>query len=603
MKICISLTISLLFITFALSAQKRSGSIHIQIPNNISTDEETANVLPQRKDMNIFASNATANKNPEEVIDTLNYPLAGTYALYTLNDGGYVSGNNSFGDLAKANIFEYNQPSILKGVLIDFAHATNNTISIEIAAWDDSGPNQSPGNKIASTTIPLDDIFIDVLNNQTTYIPFETPVLMTATFYIGVVLPSGSDELALYTNTDGDTNPSEAWELWNDGDWYRYDNQDSWQYDMAHAIFPIVDSDVGLMANFFASSTAINPGTSIDFFDTSIGDPLSWSWTFEGGEPDSSVQQEPMVSFAEEGLYDVQLIVGNGETFDTLVREDYILVTEEIPVETDTLLYPLDGNRVIYEIEDDQGVSLGFICGNNVYGDIAKANYFSLPEDVTITGMLLDFAVAVGNDQPITFAIWNNQGTNGEPGSIVQSTTLPMNTIKSDVTNNMMTQVVFDPPVSMSHPFYAGIQLPTNDGDTLAFWSNTDGNTFPGVAWDQWEDEFWVPISHANSWGINIAMGIHPIVEYVTGTNDHQLTKNLAIYPNPTSGKFQVDLSAFTDSKTVEVVNMTGAVLFSQQLGPDKTAVQLDLSDQFTGIYFVRVVSATLTGVQKVIRH
>lgn len=605
MKLTIPLILLSFFLVTGLSAQKRSGSINLGFTKKQKQAEKTLNKqLPARKTLALSALYPGQTKSITELIDTLNYPLEGEYAIYTITGGGgYVSGNNAWGDKAKVNVFSYGQPSILKGVLIDFAWATSGNTAIEIAAWDASGAGGSPGAKITTTTIILDDIFIDVLNDQTTYVPFESPVMLPETFYLGVVLPTGADTVALYTNVDGDTSPATAWEQWSDGAWYAYDDPNSWQYEMAHAIFPIVDAEVGLIANFFASSTAVLPGSDIAFTDTSIGGPISWSWSFEGGTPDTSDVANPVIVYNTTGLYNVQLIIGNGETFDTLLREAYILVTEEIPVETDTLIYPLPGVRTLYEIKDNTGASVGYVTGNNFYSDLAKANYYSLSEAIKITGLLVDFAVATGADQDIELAIWNNNGSSGQPGTKMASRMIAMNTIKSNVANNQLSFVSFDPPVSLNHPFYAGFILPTAAGDTLASWSNVDGDTFPGIAWDLWEDNTWVPISDDNSWALDLAMGIHPIVEYQTGITDLHEVENLAVYPNPTTGKFVVDLSSFSSKKTIELVDMTGAIIFSRELDASQSSVKLDLGDQYTGIYFVRVISSERIGVEKVVRH
>ena len=84
-----------------------------------------------------------------EVIDTLNYPLAGTKALYTSNGGGYVTGNNEYGDLAKANFYAISSSISLTGILFDFAVAGGSDPSVEIVIWDNSGVNNSPGSIIS----------------------------------------------------------------------------------------------------------------------------------------------------------------------------------------------------------------------------------------------------------------------------------------------------------------------------------------------------------------------------------------------------------------------------------------------------------------------
>ena len=48
-------------------------------------------------------------------------------------------------------------------------------------------------------------------------------------------------------------------------------------------------------ADFTTNQFALEVGGSIDFTDLSTGDPTSWSWTFEGGDPANSTEQNPSV--------------------------------------------------------------------------------------------------------------------------------------------------------------------------------------------------------------------------------------------------------------------------------------------------------------------
>ena len=593
----------ILFLFFSsmiqLQAQDRTGYIDPTFTGVVR--EKTAaspDELKERSQMQVIKTKPEGLKSSLELIDTLNFPLEGEYALY-IYGGGYYSGNNSFGDKAKANIFQHGTPSLLKGVLIDFAVATSNSINIEVAAWDNTGSGGSPGSKIASASISLDDIFLDVLNDQTTYIPFETPALMTSTFYVGVILPTAADTVAIYTNTDGDTEPAAAWEQWSNGEWYPYDDENSWQLSIAHAIFPIVDSEPGLLANFFADPTTLLPGESTSFFDSSIGDPVTWAWSFEGGTPASSNVQNPTVAYAEEGLFDVTLVIGDGEHFDTLVREDYIFVTSEIPVETDTLNFPLEGIYTVYYITPNGG----YICGTNLFNDLAKANYFSVTEPLKISGLLVDFVIATGGNPELALNIWNNNGNGGVPGNILASKTVPMNTIKSNIANNMMTFVAFDPPLSINHPFYAGFMLPTATGDTLVVWSNEDGDTNPGTAWDMWEDGSWVAISNAISWERNISMAIHPVVEYQTGIKDNRISEHIAVFPNPANGKLSLDLSKFPTAKGIEFMNMDGSAAGHFPVTGAPGLMEIDLSAYPAGVYLIRIEGATGTAIQKIVLH
>jgi PKD repeat protein len=94
-------------------------------------------------------------------------------------------------------------------------------------------------------------------------------------------------------------------------------------------------------AGFIADDEEICAGGSVSFTDDSNGGPTSWAWSFEGGNPASSTDQNPVVSYASPGLFDVQLIISDGTLFDTLLIENYIEV-KEIPAQADKPVGTID---------------------------------------------------------------------------------------------------------------------------------------------------------------------------------------------------------------------------------------------------------------------
>jgi len=69
----------------------------------------------------------------------------------------------------------------------------------------------------------------------------------------------------------------------------------------------------------------------------STGDVTSWEWTFEGGDPETSTEQNPTVSYNTVGNWDVTLTV-NGDDGATFMVEDYMSI-HEVP---DVTQQPLD---------------------------------------------------------------------------------------------------------------------------------------------------------------------------------------------------------------------------------------------------------------------
>ncbi|MBL4651313.1 MAG: PKD domain-containing protein [Flavobacteriales bacterium] len=319
--------------------------------------------------------------------DTLAYPLIGTEFLYTTagsstcGTGGYIAGTNAYCDDAKANYFDNYAPyTEITGVEIKFGKA-NGTGNVVVNVWDNSGASGAPGTIIGTQTISMSSVITDIGTGATTSISFGTAIAITGNFYVGVEIPSGgSDTLALYSNTSGDTNPGIGWELWSDGNWY--DMTTSWGgFDVALAIHPVVCSSGGtptLAADFNASQVNITTGGSVDFTDLSTGGATTWAWTFTSAATTSSTNQNPTgIVYNTAGCYEVQLDITDGATgSDNETKTCYINVTAPV-TGCDTLNFPLVGTVSIGTTNDVSTCGTGgYVSGNNAYCDLAKADFF-----------------------------------------------------------------------------------------------------------------------------------------------------------------------------------------------------------------------------------
>ena len=70
---------------------------------------------------------------------------------------------------------------------------------------------------------------------------------------------------------------------------------------------------------------------TVSFTDLSTNEPDSWSWDFSGGDPASSSNQHPTVTYNTPGTYSVSLTVTNAAGSDSLTRTNYITVMELSP--------------------------------------------------------------------------------------------------------------------------------------------------------------------------------------------------------------------------------------------------------------------------------
>ncbi|MEO8087266.1 MAG: PKD domain-containing protein [Bacteroidota bacterium] len=80
------------------------------------------------------------------------------------------------------------------------------------------------------------------------------------------------------------------------------------------------------VSNFTGNPTTLCEGQTVSFFDASTNTPTSWTWTFPGGTPAASASQNPVVSYATAGVYNVTLQVTNAYGTNTLTKTNYITV-------------------------------------------------------------------------------------------------------------------------------------------------------------------------------------------------------------------------------------------------------------------------------------
>lgn len=159
--------------------------------------------------------------------------------------------------------------------------------------------------------------------------------------------------------------------------------------------FSIIISGIGTgtpqppVASFIASSTTIGTGESLTFTDQSGNGPTSWNWTFVGGTPASSTDQNPLVTYNTDGTYDVTLTVTNAQGSDTKTITDYITVS------TATCSYCSINytnisddyiSNVVFNGIDNSSSSTNYSDFTSISTDVAQNSTHTLSVDVTVNG-------------------------------------------------------------------------------------------------------------------------------------------------------------------------------------------------------------------------
>jgi PKD repeat protein len=115
-----------------------------------------------------------------------------------------------------------------------------------------------------------------------------------------------------------------------------------------------------LLANFLASDNEVCEFEEVIFTDFSAGNVISWEWSFPGGDPETSTEQNPVVTYRVPGIYDVSLTVSDGVNTSTSVKNAFIVVdnctgTTDVGRVNSIKVYPNPSNGRFYLLTE--GVS------------------------------------------------------------------------------------------------------------------------------------------------------------------------------------------------------------------------------------------------------
>lgn len=156
---------------------------------------------------------------------------------------------------------------------------------------------------------------------------------------------------------------------------------------------------IDLAADFVAASTQVAPNTSVTFTNSTTGGymhaPETYKWYFPGGDPAISTDENPSVTYAQCGTYDVSLVVDRGGQIDSIGKPAYISVGDMTAV--NMVVTPNDTACVNWSVSLDATTT-------------AAASYLWQPGDVTTASMVADGSVYGVGEHTFTVTVTSEQG-------------------------------------------------------------------------------------------------------------------------------------------------------------------------------------------------
>lgn len=325
------------------------------------------------------------------------------------------------------------------------------------------------------------------------------------------------------------------------------------------------------VAAFSADNETICLDTNnmVTFTDDTVPTATSWAWTFEGGSPATSTAQNPTVTYAADGTYDVTLVATNSFGSDTSTVTDYISVVS------------------------------GAAC--------PSCTVYASPENLSI-------------------AIPDGPGGNGNPGApaehiinIPSSTMIDYITVNVDIShtyiNDLIVEIKHPDGITATSVFNRecgsedNINVSFIDGMAAFNCAATTGNynpssplsVFSGLDtagdWTISVTDNWDAITGTiNDWSIEIC-------SVPTASVEEFAFDAFSIFPNPNNGEFTIKLnSSSNEDVNVLVYDSRGRKVYNNAfINTADFSEVINLNSVQSGMYFVKVNDGERETIKKLL--
>lgn len=305
----------------------------------------------------------------------------------------------------------------------------------------------------------------------------------------------------------------------------------------------------------FTANTLLTCNGVVSFTNTS-SNATSQVWDF-GDASATSTQANPTHTYTSSGNYTVTLMVYNSNGGDTLAISNYITVTlgnGPINAACSPITTNYCCNNGIYN------VTMGTINNTTAGGSDSYKDYSCSIRDTTLDGGLpTSISVTTGAGQAENVRVYidyNNNGNFNTPNELVYAN------------NSLLTHTGIINVPATGVVFYTNLRMRVMS-DFINI-TNACGN----VTYGQVED-YTVFIRHT------------------LATNDLAAGESLQVFPNPSSGNFQLNYS-FEGNKelTIEVKDVLGRTVLNKNASVSSNYSEtLDMSSFAKGIYILKILS------------
>lgn len=311
------------------------------------------------------------------------------------------------------------------------------------------------------------------------------------------------------------------------------------------------------VANFEANTMSVQEGGSISFTDLSTKNPTSWSWSFIGGSPAISANQNPTITYNTPGTYEVTLTATNAGGSHSETKTGYITVTEA----SNIVYCESSGNRVRYEWI--AGVEIGIFSntsGAQKYSDFTAQTATMVRGESNAIALTPGYS---GSAYDEYFRVWidyNKDGDFSDAGELA----FDAGSLSDTTVNGTITPEVSVPlgttRMRVSMKYKTAPDACGNIGD-----------------------------GEVEDYSVTITDSAQASILERDSAKERE-NNNISMYPNPAKEKLTI---SFPDKESVNSIitlhDFTGKIIGKLQGEKSNTAIQFNIENLRSGTYIVRI--------------
>ena len=362
-------------------------------------------------------------------------------------------------------------------------------------------------------------------------------------------------------------------------------------------------------------------GDGIEFesntYNTSLSSITGYQWTFEGGSPSSSTNENPSVTYMQPGTYDVTLTVTNSAGSNTLTKSNYITISS-LNAEMTGPYFQNFESEAFPTFENSPAAS--WSISGNITDSWERATNASSPNLSPIDNGNNSASFRV---RSLEFIDAGETHTLMTPGIDLSDLDAPVRAYfdlayakRSGNTSDILEVHVSD---DCGRTWSKRWDRECND-DTDDLSTNGGGNVvFPYTPSSaHWEQQNVNINNYAGRSNVSLKFvfsgsgGNWLYIDNFVVCETSQLSLNkysfsdLNIFPNPSKGDATIEFSLYKDSEIeIALSNLYGAVLAQERMDLKAELNSIQLKDLYSslkaGVYFIKITQDGVSATKKVV--